>query len=101
MHNDDILAFCDRLARLKRPMWLRYVLVPGLTDIPEEMAAVAKFGASLGVVQRAEILPFHQLGQYKWDRLGLEYSLADTKPPTDEQIAEAVRIFRAAGLAAD
>ncbi len=101
MHNDDILAFCDRLARLKRPMWLRYVLVPGLTDIPEEMAAVAKFGASLGVVQRAEILPFHQLGQYKWDRLGLEYSLADTKPPTDEQIAEAVRIFQAAGLAAD
>jgi len=101
MHNDDILAFCDRLARLKRPMWLRYVLVPGLTDIPEEMAAVAKFGASLGVVQRAEILPFHQLGQYKWDRLSLEYSLADTKPPTDEQIAEAVRIFQAAGLAAD
>ena len=101
MHNDDILAFCNRLARLKRPMWLRYVLVPGLTDIPEEMAAVAKFGASLGVVQRAEILPFHQLGQYKWDRLSLEYSLADTKPPTDEQIAEAVRIFQAAGLAAD
>ena len=101
MHNDDILAFCDRLARLKRPMWLRYVLVPGLTDIPEEMAAIAEFGASLGVVQRAEILPFHQLGQYKWDRLGLEYSLADTKPPTDEQVAEAVRIFQAAGLAAD
>jgi pyruvate formate lyase activating enzyme len=101
MHNDDILAFCNRLARLKRPMWLRYVLVPGLTDIPEEMAAIAEFGASLGVVQRAEILPFHQLGQYKWDRLGLEYSLADTKPPTDEQIAKAVGIFQAAGLAAD
>jgi pyruvate formate lyase activating enzyme len=101
MHNDDILSFCNRLSRLKRPMWLRYVLVPGLTDIPEEMAAIAEFGASLGVVQRAEILPFHQLGQYKWDRLGLEYSLADTKPPTDEQIAEAVRIFQAAGLAAD
>ncbi len=57
-------------AALKRPMWLRYVLVPGLTDIPEEMEAVAEFGASLGVVERVEILPFHQMGRYKWERLG-------------------------------
>jgi pyruvate formate lyase activating enzyme len=48
MHNEDILEFCNRLSAMKRPMWLRYVLVPGLTDIPEEMEAVAQFGASLG-----------------------------------------------------
>jgi pyruvate formate lyase activating enzyme len=82
-------------------MWLRYVLVPGLTDIPEEMAAVAAFGASLGVVERAEVLPFHQLGQYKWKRLDLEYTLAGTDSPTNAQFDEAVAIFRAAGLAAD
>jgi pyruvate formate lyase activating enzyme len=101
MHNEDVLAFCNRLAELRRPMWLRYVLVPGLTDIPEEMEAVAGFGASLGVVERAEILPFHQMGRYKWERLGLDYHLSATEPPTLEQVAKAVAIFREAGLQAD
>lgn len=101
MHNEDVLEFCNRLAELKRPMWLRYVLVPGLTDIPEEMEAVAEFGASLGVVERAEILPFHQMGRYKWDRLNLDYTLDHTEPPTNAQVAAAVSIFREAGLEAD
>lgn len=101
MHNEDVLEFCNRLAELKRPMWLRYVLVPGLTDIPEEMEAVADFGASLGVVERVEILPFHQMGKYKWERLGLDYTLADAEPPTREGVAKAVAIFREAGLEAD
>lgn len=96
--NSEVLDFCHRLAALKRPMWLRYVLVPGLTDIPEEMDAVARFGASLGVVERAEILPFHQMGRYKWERLDIEYDLARTEPPTSEAVASAVAIFRAAGL---
>jgi pyruvate formate lyase activating enzyme len=101
MRNEDVLEFCNRLAALKRPMWLRYVLVPGLTDMPEEMEAVAEFGSSLGVVERAEILPFHQLGQYKWERLGLEYTLAATDPPSQSGIASAIEIFRGAGLVAD
>ncbi len=100
LHNDDVLEFCKRVAKLKRPMWLRYVLVPGLTDHPEEMQAVADFGASLGVVERAEILPFHQLGRYKWERLGIEYKLGSTKPPTPELVNKAVEIFRSAGLEA-
>jgi len=98
LDNKDVLDFCRRLAVLKRPMWLRYVLVPGLTDDPEEMEAVARFGASLGVVERAEILPFHQMGKYKWERLGIEYELAQTDPPTLEGVATAVAIFREAGL---
>jgi pyruvate formate lyase activating enzyme len=98
LRNGEVLDFCQRLAALKRPMWLRYVLVPGLTDIPEEMDAVARFGASLGVVARAEILPFHQMGRYKWERLGIEYELAKTNPPTNEGIAQAIAIFRQAGL---
>jgi pyruvate formate lyase activating enzyme len=101
MDNEEVFEFCTRLAELKRPMWIRYVLVPGLTDIPEEMEAVARFGASLGVVERAEILPFHQLGQYKWQRLGLDYKLSTTEPPTHEAVAKAVAIFREAGLNAD
>jgi pyruvate formate lyase activating enzyme len=101
MDNADVLAFCRRLAALKRPMWFRYVLVPGLTDAPDEMRQVAEFAASLGVVERAEILPFHQLGSYKWERLGIEYTLSDAEPPSPEGVAAAVETFRAAGLRAD
>ena len=79
-------------------MWLRHVLVPGLTDIPEELAALAAFGASLGVVERAEILPFHQMGRFKWERLALDYDCAATPPPTSERVANAVALFRSAGL---
>ena len=101
MRNDDVISFANRLAGLKRPMWLRYVLVPGLTDSPEEMAAVAGFGASLGVVERVEILPFHQMGRYKWERLGLDYELDEVDPPDMATVNRAVAIFRGAGLNAD
>ena len=67
-------------------------------DGAEEMEAVASFGASLGVVERVEVLPFHQMGRYKWERLGLNYKLAETQPPTREGVAKAVGIFREAGL---
>ena len=100
MRNEDVLEFCNRLASLKRPMWLRYVLVPGLTDIPEEMEAIADFGVSLGVVEKAEILPFHQMGRYKWERLGLDYKLDAAESPTLESVNRAIGIFREAGLAA-
>ena len=96
--NADVLEFCNRLSELKRPMWFRYVLVPGLTDIPEEMEAVADFAMSLGVVERVEILPFHQMGRYKWERLNLDYKLEDTQSPSHEAVAKAVSIFTAAGL---
>jgi len=96
--NSQVLDFCLRLAALERPMWLRYVLVPGLTDDDHEMRNVAAFAASLGVVERAEILPFHQMGRYKWQKLGLQYTLEETKPPSPEAVAHAVEIFQAAGL---
>jgi len=96
--NEEVLRFARRLATLKRPMWLRYVLVPGLTDVVEEMVELARFGAALGVVERVEILPFHQMGRYKWERLGLNYALEATLPPPPDHVAQAVAIFRAAGL---
>jgi pyruvate formate lyase activating enzyme len=99
--NAKVLEFCRRLSALKHPMWLRYVLVPGLTDDPREIEQVAAFAASLGVVERAEVLPFHQMGRYKWERLGLDYKLAATEPPTQKAVEDAVGIFRAAGLRAD
>jgi len=96
--NSSVIAFCRRLAALKRPMWFRYVLVPGLSDVPEEMERVASFAVSLGVVERVEILPFHQMGRYKWQNLGLDYTLSTTEPPSPEAVASAVAIFRAVGL---
>lgn len=94
------LDFARRLASLGRPAWVRFVLVPGLTDDAGDIAKIAAFAAGLGNVQRVEVLPFHQLGRFKWERLGLDYRLADTPPPTAEATAAAVRIFREAGLTA-
>lgn len=101
IENAPVIAFAERLGRAKHPMWLRYVLVPGLTDVPAEMERMADFAASLEVVERVEILPFHQMGRYKWERLGLNYTLAQTEPPSAEEVARAVAIFRHAGLKAD
>jgi pyruvate formate lyase activating enzyme len=98
--NAPVIAFAERLARLGRPMWLRYVLVPGLTDIPGEIAQLAQFAAGLGNIERVEILPFHQLGQYKWEKLGLDYHLAGVKMPTPAAVAEAIAIFSNRGLVA-
>lgn len=96
--NQPVKDFAQRLSALHRPMWLRYVLVPGLTDIDSEMEQLAQFAAGLGVVERVEILPFHQMGRYKWERLSLDYKLAATPSPTIEQVDHAIGIFKAAGL---
>lgn len=95
------LEFARRLAALRRPVWIRFVLVPGLTDDPEDMAGSAAFAASLGNVERVEVLPFHQMGRYKWDRLGMEYTLADAWPPTPDAVKRACAVWRAAGLEAN
>jgi len=94
------LEFARRVAGMKRPMWIRFVLVPGLTDDKENIAPIAKFVAGLGVVERVEVLPFHQMGRYKWEKLGLKYELGDVKPPTSEQVEQACEIFRKEGLEA-
>ena len=96
--NKPVIEFCRRLAALHRPMWLRYVLVPGLTDDEEEMERVAEFAKSLGVVERAEILPFHQMGRYKWEKLDLNYTLSQTPSPPPAAVARATDIFCAKGL---
>jgi pyruvate formate lyase activating enzyme len=101
MDNEGVLTFARRLSAMKRPTWLRYVLVPDLTDDAREIEALAEFAASLGIVERVEILPFHQMGRYKWEKLGLEYKLADTEGPTNEGIAAAAAIFQRHGLDAE
>jgi pyruvate formate lyase activating enzyme len=94
------LAFARRLAALQRPIWIRFVLVPGLTDDPDDMAKSAAFAAGLGNVERVEVLPFHQMGRYKWEKLKRDYTLSDVEPPTADAVAQACAVWRAAGLAA-
>ena len=94
------LAFAKRLAALGKPMWIRFVLVPGLTDDPAIAGGIAEFAAGLGNVERVDVLPFHQMGRYKWQALGLPYSLDHAEPPSDDALEKAVAIFRARGLKA-
>ena len=97
---EPTLEFAHRLAARSRPIWVRFVLVPGLTDDAEDLRQMAQFIASLGVVERVEVLPFHQLGRFKWRALGLDYTLENTKPPPPDLIEMACGVFRGEGLKA-
>jgi pyruvate formate lyase activating enzyme len=94
------LDFARRLSTRKKPVWLRFVLVPGLTDDTANIAPIARFCADLGNVERVDVLPFHQMGRFKWKKLGLDYALDDVKPPSLEQVERACEEFRAVGLTA-
>ena len=94
------LDFARRLARLGKPVHLRYVLVPGLTDPPAEIEGVARFAAGLGNVERVDVLPFHKLGAGKYRTLGIPFPLGETPTPTAVQAAVARQVFTDAGLAA-
>ena len=97
---EPTLEFARRLATRGKPIWVRFVLVPGLTDDLEDLKQMAQFIGSLGNVERVEVLPFHQLGRFKWRNLGLDYTLENVKPPTPDLIEMACGIFRAEGLKA-
>ena len=98
MDNGPTLEFARRLAARRRPIWLRFVLVPDLTDDPEDVAQIARFAAGLGNVERVDVLPFHQMGRYKYERLGIPYALKDTLPPSAQAVERTCALFRAAGL---
>ncbi len=94
---EPTLRFAERLAAMGKPVWVRYVLVPGLTDDPANVEGVAKFVAPMKNVEWVEVLPFHQLGSFKWKALGLEYALADTLPASRDLVERVHGQFRAAG----
>ncbi len=94
------LDFARRLAAHKKPVWIRFVLVPGLTDDPQDLKEIARFAAGLGNVERVEVLPFHQLGRYKWERLEIKYELEAVAAPSKELFDQACGIFRTEGLKA-
>jgi pyruvate formate lyase activating enzyme len=93
------LDCAHRLAARGMPMWIRHVVVPGLTDDPADLARLADCIAALGpAVERVELLAFHQMGAAKWAALGYQYSLAGHPTPSPDQLAAARAIFTARGL---
>jgi pyruvate formate lyase activating enzyme len=97
---EPTLDFARYLVKINKPTWIRLVLVPGLTDPEENMVGLAKFVSTLENVERVEVLPFHKMGEYKWQQLGLPYTLGDTQPPTPELVEHVIQIFRDRGLTA-
>lgn len=98
MDTEPVHAFARRLAARKHPVWIRFVIVPGWTDNMEEVDRMAQFAASLGNVERVDVLPFHQMGRFKWEKLGMDYKMRDAQPPSRGTVEQALARFRAAGL---
>lgn len=88
----------QHLSGLGRPMWVRFVLVPDLTDGYDNVERVADFCATLRSLERVEILRFHQLGRSKWEKLGLNYVLNHSQPPSTELAECVLGQFRQPGL---
>lgn len=95
---EPTLTLANYLSGIGKPTWIRFVLVPGLTDAPHNVEGLAKFVATLKSVEKVEILPFHKMGEYKWEQLGYDYQLKDTEPPTPELVQNTVDIFKCYGL---
>ncbi len=92
------VRFAHRLAGLGKPIWIRFVLVPGLTDDPANVAAIAAIAADVSTVERVEVLPFHRLGAGKYAALGLDFPLATTEPPTADLLDRVRGQFQDRGL---
>lgn len=92
------LRFARRLSDRGNHMWIRFVLVPGLTDAVENVQGIADFVATLQGVDRVEVLPFHQFGVPKWDELGVPYQLREVRSPEPELVTRVEEQFRSRGL---
>jgi pyruvate formate lyase activating enzyme len=91
------LRFAERLAAMGKPAWIRFTLVPGETDDPDNVAGIARFVAPMKNVEWVEVQPFHQMGAFKWKAMGLDYKLQDTKPASRELTDRVIAQFRDAG----
>lgn len=95
MANDHILEFAKFLSDRNVPIWVRHVLVPSVTDEPEDLKNLGEFIGTLANVRKIEILPYHKLGVYKWEALGYEYPLKDVEPPSEEKVDFAYSLLTA------
>lgn len=92
--NANILDCLRYMSEIGEPMWIRHVLVPEITDVDEYLYRTREFIAQLKTVERVEVLPYHTLGVFKWDELGIPYTLKDVDPPAPERVEHATKILR-------
>jgi len=95
------LRFAEYLHSINKKTWIRFVLVPGITDSVENVEGLAQFLAPMTNIEKVEILPFHKMGEYKWERMGFDYELKDTPSPTAAQVQQVVETFRKYNLTVD
>lgn len=95
--NKNILRFADYLAKIGKPVWIRHVVVPGITYDRKGLGELALFVKALPNVEKVEVLPYHSMGKVKYDNMGIDYSLKDTPQLTKEEKEDAEKIinFRA------
>ncbi len=93
--NDNILDCLRYLSEIKKPVWIRHVIVEGITDNDEYLRQTREFIDSLDNVERVEALPYHGMGFYKWEKLGIKYTLGDIKPPTETRLDTVRKILGA------
>ena len=91
--NAHTLAFAEFLSENQQPMWIRQVIVPGITDDEESLRRTRAFIDGLQSVEKVEVLPYHTLGVVKYEKLGMEYPLKDLEAPSKERVAYAKRIL--------
>lgn len=91
--NENILDCARYLSDIHKPVWIRHVLVPGINDDDESLHRFRSFIDTLSNVERVEVLPYHDLGVYKWEQLGIPYKLTGVKPPTEESVLHARKIL--------
>lgn len=89
--NERILTFACRLSRMGIPMWIRRVLVPGLTDNAADLMKLGRFISGLRTVEKVEVLPYHRMGVFKWQQLGRPYSLEGYREPDAKEVDRAVK----------
>ena len=92
--NENILDMLRFLNELKKPVWIRHVLVPDITDNDGYLRRTRAFIETLDNVEKIEVLPYHSMGAYKWKELGIPYTLDNTQPPSAERVKNAERILR-------
>lgn len=95
---ENTLKFLDELEKRNIPVWIRHVIVPGWTDKDDELENLARYISRYKVVQKAELLPYHTMGAYKYEAQGLEYKLKDVPPLSAERLTNAKEIFKRNGI---
>ncbi len=88
------LKFAELLQQMAKRTWIRFVVVPGLTDVCGNVEGLAQFLSGMKNIEKVELLPFHKMGEYKWERLGADYALWQTEPPTQKQMQQVADVFR-------